>query len=314
MHAILVVLMLGAALYTERAAANLIDCAQIENRWRNTTAGTSFDEWARLYDDALYNSDCDGRIVAEIGLDVIERELPAVRSAYRSSFGDGTFGALRGRLDGLREYGSHWEVSFLLGEAARQQRDVGGALQAYREALAIVDDEELTPTPPHPDDIRLLRDRLDETAIVAAQLSPSDMKLPVTRSGHLISQYSFVTRGYVRKKALAPILFVFAKDEMTREGQTIFEDVGETLKTQGSPDITVVGHTDPVGSPESNMQLSQRRAAAVRRALLSKSYAGRVTTRGMGEEQPFEFDDPGLYDEQTRNQAHRRVEIIRDGS
>ena len=59
------------------------------------------------------------------------------------------------------------------------------------------------------------------------------MKLPVTRSGHLISQYSFVTRGYVRKKALAPILFVFAKDEMTREGQTIFEDVGETLKTPG---------------------------------------------------------------------------------
>ena len=107
MHAILVVLVLGAALYTEGAAANLIDCAQIENRWRNTTAGTSFDEWATLYDDALYNSDCDGRIVAEIGLDVIERELPAVRSAYRSSFGDGTFGALRGRLDGLREYGSH---------------------------------------------------------------------------------------------------------------------------------------------------------------------------------------------------------------
>ena len=314
MHAILVVLMLVVALYAERAAANLIDCAQIESRWRNATAGTSFDEWATLYDDAIYESDCSGRIVAGIGLDIIERELPEIRNAYRSSFGDGTFGALRGRLDGLRTYGGHWELSFLLGEAARQQRDAGGALHAYREALSIVDDEELTPTPPHPDDIRLLRNRLDETAIVAAQLSPSDMKLPVTRSGHLISQYGFVTRGYVRKKALVPILFVFAKDEMTREGRTIFDDVLETLETQGSPDITVVGHTDPVGSPESNMQLSQRRAAAVRRALLAKSYAGRVTTRGMGEEQPFEFDDPGLYDERTRNQAHRRVEIIHDGS
>ena len=306
--------MVGAALYAERAAANLIECAQIENRWRSATAETSFDEWARLYDDAHYESNCDGQVIAGIGLDIIERELPAIRSAYRSSFDDGTLGALRGRLDALREYGSHWEVSFLLGEAARKQRDVRGALNAYREALESIDNEELTPTAPHPDDIRLLRDRLDEVAIVVAQISPSDMKLPVDRNGEPISQYAFVTRGYVRRKALAPILFVFAKDEMTTEGRTIFDDVLKTLTKQGSPDITVVGHTDPIGSAESNMRLSERRAAAVRQALLAKHYAGRVRTRGMGEEQPFAFDDPGLYDEQVRNQAHRRVEIIRDGS
>ena len=302
--------MLGAALYAERAVANMIDCAQIESRWRNTTAGASFDEWARLYDDAHYESDCTGRIIAAIGLDIIAKELPPIRSAYRSSIDEGSLRALRGRLDALQEYGSHWEISFLLGETARKQRDARGALQAYRDALVLVDDEELTPTSPSRDAIRVLRDRLDETAVVVAQLSPSDMKLPVTRSGHLISQYSFATRGYKRKKALAPIQFVFAKDVMTDTGRTIFADVLETLTKQGSPDITVVGHTDPVGSRESNMQLSLERAAAVKRALLTESYAGRVTTRGMGEEQPFKFDDPGLYSKETRNQSHRRVEII----
>ena len=306
--------MVGAALYAERAAANLIDCAQIESRWQNATAGASFDEWAKLYDDAHYESDCDGRIVAAIGRDIIERELPAIRSAYRSSTDGGSLRALRDRLDALREYGSHWEISFLLGETARKQRDATGALQAYRDALAIVDDEELTQTPPHRDDIALLRDRLDETAVVVAQLSPSDMKLPVTRSGHLISQYGFATRGYKRRKALAPILFVFAKDVMTDTGRTVFADVLETLTEQGSPDITVIGHTDPIGSRESNMQLSLERAAAVKRALLAESYAGRVTTRGMGEEQPFKFDDPGLYSEKTRNGSHRRVEIVRGGN
>ena len=314
MHSILVVLMLGAALYAERAAATQFDCAQIESRWRSATAGTSFDEWTSIYYDAHYESNCGNRIVGGIGRDIIERELPAIRSAYRASVDEGSLRALRGRLDALLEYGSHWEISFLLGETARKQRDATGALTAYREALGLVDNEELTPTPPHRDDIALLRDRLDETAIVVAQLSPASMKLPVNRTGQLISQYSFATRGYKRKKALAPILFVFAKDVLTDAGRTIFADVLETLTKQGSPDITVVGHTDPIGSRESNMQLSLERAAAVKRALLAESYAGRVTTRGMGEEQPFKFDDPGLYSEKTRNQSHRRVEFILGGN
>ena len=314
MHTIWVMLMLAAGLYAERAAADLIECAQIESRWRNATAGASFAEWTRLYEDAHYESDCGGRIVADIGRGIIEGELPAIRNAYRSG-ADADEDALRtlqGRLEALQEYGSHWEIYFLLGETARKQRDARGALQAYRDALRFVDDEELTPTPPPRDEIALLRDRLDETAVIVVQLSPADMKLPVTRAGYLITQYSFATRGYKRRKALAPIQFVFAKDVMTDDGRTIFADVLETLTEQGSPDITVVGHTDPIGSAEANMRLSLERAAAIKRALLAERYAGRVTTRGRGEEQPFRFDDPGLYSEEARNQSHRRVEIVLD--
>ena len=306
--------MLGTALYSGQAAANLIDCAQIENRWRNATADTSFDEWVRLYDDAHYESDCGSPVVAGIGLDIIERELPAIRSAYRSSLDSGTFGALRDRVDALLEFGGHWEVWFLLGEAARKQKDVRGAMSAYREALKFVDDEELTPTPPHPDDIRLLRDRLDETALVVAQIAPSDLKITTRVHGRPISQYASTSRGYKRKKALVPILFVFDRAELTEEGRGIFDDVLETLEKQGSPDITVVGHTDTSGTNEYNMGLSKRRAAAVRSKLVARGYTGRVTTRGMGEEQPFVFDDPGLYDDRTKDQANRRVEIVFGGS
>ena len=146
--------------------------------------------------------------------------------------------------------------------------------------------------------------------MIVAQIEPAAMPLPVTRSGDLISQYSFTTRGYKRRKTLVPIQFVFAKDAMTETGRGSFLDALETLERQGSPDITIVGHTDPVGSAEYNTDLSVRRAAAVRRELLAMNYQGAIDTIGMGEEQPFEFDDPELYSEEHRHQAHRRVELI----
>ena len=169
---------------------------------------------------------------------------------------------------------------------------------------------ELTVTAPSVEAIARLRDRLDETSVIVAQLAPSALKLPLTRSGALVSQYSFTTRGYTRKKTLVPIQFVYAKDTMTDSGRSSFEDALRTLVGQGSPDIRVVGHTDPVGSAADNKTLSIERACAVRRALMAEDYQGDIETIGMGEDQPFEFDDPGLYNEALRHQAHRRVELI----
>ncbi|MBN9672030.1 OmpA family protein [Labrenzia aggregata] len=160
--------------------------------------------------------------------------------------------------------------------------------------------------------IARLRDRLDEMAVVVAQIStdPSDIKIPVTRSGQSISQYSFQTRGYGRKKTLVPIQFVYDRDVMTETGRTSFEDAQKALIKQGAPDIQVIGHTDPVGSDAYNVQLSLKRAEAIRRALQASGYAGSIEVVGMGEAQPFRFDDPSLYSEDVRNQAHRRVEFV----
>ena len=314
MRTFFIVVTLGVGLHAGEVFAQLIDCEQIKSRWSRATDATPIGDWKALYDDAFNESDCSSRIYSAIGRDIIERELPPIRRAFRAIDTEGSLRALRGRLDALKTYGRHWQVSFLLGEAARKLRDANGAFGAYRDALVLVDDKEVTEVPPPREQIALLRDRLDETAVVVAQLSPSAMKLPVTRSGDLISQYSFATRGYKRKKALVPMQFVFAKDVMTDAGRTVFGDLLGTLTKQGSPDITVVGHTDPIGSAESNMQLSLKRAAAIKRELLNENYAGQVMTKGMGEEQPFRFDDPGLYSEDVRNQSHRRVEIVLHGN
>jgi outer membrane protein OmpA-like peptidoglycan-associated protein len=73
--------------------------------------------------------------------------------------------------------------------------------------------------------------------------------------------------------------------------------------------ITIEGHTDNVGTDAYNQDLSTRRAAAVKDALVRdfKVPAGRLTTAGFGESRPRETND--TIAGRARN---RRVELVRD--
>lgn len=267
MRTIRIGILLAIGLVGTPALAQLIECGQVEARWRNATERTPFAEWVEIYDQAHNESDCDGDVVERIGLDVVAKELEPIRRAHEAGGDDATLRGLLDRLDVLQGFGSHWHASLLRGEMHRRSRQPVRALEAYRDSLALVDDEELTVTAPPDETIALLRDRLDETTVIVAQLVPSAVKLPVTRSGELVSQYRFTTRGYGRKKSLVPIQFVYAKDVMTEPGRDSFDDALKTLIRQGSPDIRVVGHTDPVGSAAYNRM---RRRYEIRRRTRSR--------------------------------------------
>jgi outer membrane protein OmpA-like peptidoglycan-associated protein len=69
--------------------------------------------------------------------------------------------------------------------------------------------------------------------------------------------------------------------------------------------IQVEGHTDSVGSNAANMDLSQRRADAVKNLLVQKGVApGRINTVAYGESQPIAPNDTA-----AGRQRNRRVEI-----
>jgi outer membrane protein OmpA-like peptidoglycan-associated protein len=70
--------------------------------------------------------------------------------------------------------------------------------------------------------------------------------------------------------------------------------------------VRIEGHTDSVGSDDLNQRLSERRADAVRDALMARGTPSeRIRTRGFGETQPIAGnDDPG------GRQQNRRVEIV----
>lgn len=73
-----------------------------------------------------------------------------------------------------------------------------------------------------------------------------------------------------------------------------------------SKPIRIEGHTDSSGNPKANLALSQRRADAVRDALIAAGVpARRITAVGLGESQPVA--DNGTEEGRARN---RRVDVI----
>lgn len=116
----------------------------------------------------------------------------------------------------------------------------------------------------------------------------------------------------MREMALQQLLgqrtlyFDFDKSDIRPEFVDIIEAHARNLARNPSQRIVLEGHCDERGSREYNIGLGERRAHAVRRALLLQGVgAGQVSTISYGEERPA---DPG------HNEAawsrNRRVEIV----
>ena len=82
-----------------------------------------------------------------------------------------------------------------------------------------------------------------------------------------------------------------------------------TLTCQLKPTIgLIIGHTDAVGGRETNLELSQRRAEAIRDALINPFgiVPQRIEAVGLGEEQLLNRRDPQAAE-------NRRVQLINIG-
>lgn len=102
------------------------------------------------------------------------------------------------------------------------------------------------------------------------------------------------------------VLFASNQATLLPEARTRLEQVADVLLTTRERNIVIEGHTDSQGSDGHNLDLSQRRADAVRDALVQRGYqADLIQARGMGEGHPIASN--GQADGRANN---RRVEII----
>jgi len=104
------------------------------------------------------------------------------------------------------------------------------------------------------------------------------------------------------------IYFDSGKDVVKAESYGALNDIAKVLKENPDVKIKVVGHTDSDGDDASNQDLSKRRAANVKNALV-KDFAidaSRIETDGMGESQPI-----GPNDNPENKAKNRRVEFIK---
>lgn len=123
-------------------------------------------------------------------------------------------------------------------------------------------------------------------------VSASEMETAIARTGRV---------------ALYGIFFDTASATLKSESKAALDEIGILLKAQPAMKLHVVGHTDDQGGLEANFDLSKRRAAAVREALI-KNYTidgNRLTANGVSYLAPVASnkDDVG-------RAKNRRVELV----
>ena len=82
----------------------------------------------------------------------------------------------------------------------------------------------------------------------------------------------------------ATVYFATGSSTLSPESMATIQQVAANYKTTANATVTLTGHTDTVGSQDVNMALSQRRADAVRNALVREGVpAAAITAGGQGE-------------------------------
>jgi len=104
------------------------------------------------------------------------------------------------------------------------------------------------------------------------------------------------------------IYFDFDSDTLKPESDSVLRRIADVLGRNAGWKLAIEGHTDNIGGDAYNLELSDRRAAAVKRALVERYgvAAARLTTKGFGATKPKASND--TLAGRARN---RRVELVR---
>ena len=104
------------------------------------------------------------------------------------------------------------------------------------------------------------------------------------------------------------IYFDFNSDVLRPDSDTTLADIATVMGRNPGWKLSVGGHTDQVGDDAVNLSLSERRAAAVKAALIARYHvdSARLVTKGYGASRPI--DTNTTLEGRARN---RRVELLR---
>lgn len=110
----------------------------------------------------------------------------------------------------------------------------------------------------------------------------------------------------------ADVLFGFNQDTLAPEASALLDRVAEDIRGRAATPVSIVGHTDSIGSDDSNLDLSRRRAKAVEvelRRRLAAADPG-FTVEGRGEKEAVAPNaNPDGSDNPEGRALNRRVTV-----
>ncbi len=112
-----------------------------------------------------------------------------------------------------------------------------------------------------------------------------------------------------KKVLIYGIYFDFASDHLKPESTPVLDEIAQVMQKHPDWKLSVSGHTDSIGGDPYDLDLSKRRAAAVKQALVTRYHItpDRLATDGYGASGPVDTND--TLEGRARN---RRVELTRD--
>jgi outer membrane protein OmpA-like peptidoglycan-associated protein len=105
---------------------------------------------------------------------------------------------------------------------------------------------------------------------------------------------------------LGDVLFDTGQASLKPGAVTTIDRLAQFMRDYPERSVRIEGHTDSMGGDDANQQLSERRAMAVRDALVARNVdAARIVTIGYGEAQPIASNDSA-----GGRQQNRRIEVV----
>lgn len=257
-----------------------------------------------VFDQVVVTPDCPESVRGQLGLAVARATEKRV---YQAAQAGRPLAPFEAELSESLRYARLWRVLAWLGDIARDRKDYAGAAKSYQEALAVIQDEQATPTAPPPDVIEAIFKRAEQARLLA----PQYVAAPKTRAGGLSGLGARDIRGYTPRSVSVPIEFVTGSVDFTPKGWQAAQELLSQVLADGPSRISLIGHTDPRGDSAYNVRLSLERAKAVGNFLRANGYDGDVWVEGKGESEPLAVDPEAVYSVAELYQMQRRVELRR---
>lgn len=189
-------------------------------------------------------------------------------------------------------------LGYLAEQRSRIAREIGHARaneQAALEARLRDAEEERDRAQARAKEIEQERDLNDRLAAEVRRLQAQVAELQARET----------ERGWILTLG-SDLLFDIGKAKLKPGGRRAIGNLARFMRQYPERRIVIEGFTDSSGTPEANQRLSDRRAAAVREALVREGIEpGRIVARGLGAAYPVASNDDA-----GGRQLNRRVEIL----